>query len=68
MVSSEIPWRRYTSLVAAPARCSRKIAMICSSPNLLRLIVALLMLLDFDRRRHDFEHDVANHAVEFVVA
>src|SRR5690242_14833763 len=37
-----IYWRGHTSAVAAPASCSRKIPMICSSLNRLRFIVRLL--------------------------
>jgi len=42
-VASEMPCLRARSAVFAPASCSRKTAMICSSVNLIRLIVRPLL-------------------------
>src|SRR4029077_8287623 len=41
-VASEIPCLRASSAAFAPASCSRRIAMICSSENLPRFIVQSL--------------------------
>src|SRR5205085_4460987 len=41
-VALEIPWRRHTSSVFAPASCSRNSPMICSSLNRLPFIARLL--------------------------
>src|SRR6202047_1651952 len=45
-VALEIPWRRHTSSVFAPASCSRNTPMICSSLKRLPFIARLL----FSRR------------------
>src|SRR5208283_4782588 len=41
-VALEIPWRRQTSSVLAPASCSRSTPMICSSLKRLPFIARLL--------------------------
>src|SRR5580658_463014 len=41
-VALEIPWRRHTSSVFAPASCSRSTPMICSSLKRLPFIARLL--------------------------
>jgi hypothetical protein len=42
-VASEMPCLRARSAVFAPASCSRRTAMICSSVNLIRFIVRPLI-------------------------
>src|SRR5262249_31730509 len=45
-VASDMPCLRHTSAVVAPASCSRRIPMICSSLNRLPFIVRLLSVTD----------------------